>query len=321
MPSPSNVFGVAAEDQISRRRIERRRANAGDAIEVAHVERIIAAEQHAVGADFFDQEFEDRRLVHDGVVIEPPDRRGRTIGQIHLGFRTHVIGVLEAAGLVGHEAAAVRQADFQLPMPLQDAAEHQAGGGNRGVERQPDEILHVVGRQPLAGDAAMRMDEDERAELFRRRPERFERGIVEIAAVDVGADHGATQAEFGHGPAQLDRGLIRRLQRHAAEADETVGLSFDHTGNLFVLDHGTREPERRLAVVEESEHRRRQHLHVDAVGVHVAQPQAEVPDFRGHRVLHHAAVDLENDLRRADALEHWRNLRRFLGDAGASPLR
>ena len=139
-------------------------------------------------------------------------------------------------------------------------------------------------------------------------------GIVEIAAVDVGADHGAAQAELGHGPAQFGRGLLRRLQRHAAEADETVGLSFDDAGDLFILDCGAREPERRLAVVEESEHRRRQHLHVDAVGVHVAQAHAEIPDFRGHRVLHHAAVDLENDLRRADALEHRRDLRRFLGD-------
>ena len=57
----------------------------------------------------------------------------------------------------------------------------------------------------------MRMDEEEGAEFFRRGPERLERGIVEIAAVDVCADHGAAQAKLCHRAAQLTGRLLRRL--------------------------------------------------------------------------------------------------------------
>ena len=77
--SPSNAFRVAAEDQIARRRLDRRRAHAGDAIEVAHVERIIAAEQHAVGAGFSIRNSSADSGMHDGIVVEPADRRGRTV--------------------------------------------------------------------------------------------------------------------------------------------------------------------------------------------------------------------------------------------------
>ena len=40
-------------------------------------------------------------------------RRGRAVRQVHFGFRTDLVSVLEAPGLIGHEAAAMRQADFQ----------------------------------------------------------------------------------------------------------------------------------------------------------------------------------------------------------------
>ena len=57
-PSPSTRLRIAAEDQVACRRIDRCSAHAGDAIQVAHVERIVAAEQHAVGAGFLIEEFE-----------------------------------------------------------------------------------------------------------------------------------------------------------------------------------------------------------------------------------------------------------------------
>ena len=119
--------------------------------------------------------------------------------------------MLKPAGLVRHEAAAMRQADFQSRVALQHAAEHQTRGRDRRIERKPDEVLHVIRAKPLTEDTAMRMDKQEGTQVFRCRPERREHGVVEIAAVDVCADHGAAQAKLCHRTAQLVGRLLRRL--------------------------------------------------------------------------------------------------------------
>ena len=59
---------VAAEDKIARGRCDIQRLDARDTIEVAHVERIVAAEQHAIRPDTANQKFERRLRMKDGVV-------------------------------------------------------------------------------------------------------------------------------------------------------------------------------------------------------------------------------------------------------------
>ena len=74
------------------------------------------------------------------------------------------------------------------------AAEDQAGGGDGGVERIADQVLQVIGLQPVGAGDVVRMDEHEGAELFGGRPHRLEARIVEILAHDVGGEHRALAA-------------------------------------------------------------------------------------------------------------------------------
>ncbi len=174
--------------------------------------------------------------MHQRIEVEAADRSGGPVGKVHFGFRADVIGMLEAAGLVRHEAAAVRKADFKRRVALQHAAEHQTSAGNRGLERQSHEISHVIGAQAFGARAGRRMHKDEGAEPFRFGPERVERAIVEIAAVDMGADHGAAQAELRHCALELIGRRLRRLQRHGAEAEKASGMAAHDRRDLLVLE-------------------------------------------------------------------------------------
>ena len=127
----------------------------------------------------------------------------------------------------------------------------------------------------------MRVHEDERLQLVRRRPDRIKRRIVEVAAVDVGADLRAAQTEPAHGARELVGGALRMLQRQGREPHEALGMAIDDGGDLVVLQRRAGGAERGLLVVEEGVHGGAHRLHVDAVPVHVGEAQVEIPDFGG----------------------------------------
>ena len=160
----------------------------------------------------------------------------------------------------------------------------------------------------------MRVDENEGAQLVRRRPHRLECGIVEVLAVDVRADLGAAQTEHPHGAGELVRRSLRILQRQRGEPHEAIGIAVDHGGNLVVLQGRAGGAERRLLVVEEGVHGGADRLHRDAVVVHVGQAQIQVPTFPRHRPLHHLAPNLHDG--RAVGLRDQlrRHPRRFLAE-------
>src|SRR5712691_4789280 len=135
---------VAAEDQVAIVRGNRKLADARDAIEIPHVEGIIAAEQDVRRADRRDQEFERRPGMKNGVVEQAGDRVLRAVLKLDLGLGPDLETVPEAAGLIGQESAAVREADLEPGIVLDHAAEHEARARDGGLERQADEVLQVI---------------------------------------------------------------------------------------------------------------------------------------------------------------------------------
>jgi hypothetical protein len=158
------------------------------------------------------------------------------------------------------------------------------------------------------------MDQDEGAQLVGRRPDRIERGIVEVAAVYVRADLCATQPERPHRAAELGGRRLRVLQRQGGEPEEAIRVTRHHGCEAVVLQRRAGQAERALLVVEERLHRGADRLHVDAVAVHVDEPQIEVPALARHRALHHLAGNLHD--RRAVVLldELRRDPRRLAGE-------
>jgi hypothetical protein len=103
-----------------------------------HVERVIAADDHAVGAHAIDEMPRRLRIVRKRVEIEPSHQFGRRSLRIHLGLRPDVEAVDEAPDLIRNVAAAVRQQDPQLLQLVERAAEHEVRDHHRRVEREPD---------------------------------------------------------------------------------------------------------------------------------------------------------------------------------------
>src|SRR5579862_8809081 len=177
---------VTAENDVAVGRGDVRGTHLPHAFARAHIVRIIAAEEHPIGADRGNQKFQRRLGVQNGVVEEAVEKRRRRMLHMHLRLRPHLPAVHPAAALVGNEAAAVRHDEIELRVPLQHAAENQAGAGDGGVEWIADQVAEIIGAQPVgAGDIAG-MDHHEGVELFGRRPQRLKARIVEILAADIG---------------------------------------------------------------------------------------------------------------------------------------
>src|SRR6266545_8339902 len=136
---------IAAENQDTILRGDCQSLDACHAVEIAHVEGVIAAEQHAFRADRADQEFERLLGMEDRIVEQSPDRLLRIVLEIDLRLWSDIMTVPEASGLVGQEAAAVREAHLEHRVAFEHAAEHQARAGDRGLERQADEVFEIIG--------------------------------------------------------------------------------------------------------------------------------------------------------------------------------
>src|SRR5215472_17432116 len=107
-------------------------------------------------------------------------------------------------------------------------------------------LQHAVSFEP-AGSAefggALRMDENQRAELFGLGPEWMKFRVRQLLAVDAAANQCAPQSELLDRIFELLGGEIRVLQSHRREADEPVGLRRTNLGEFLVLqlDHLTGE--------------------------------------------------------------------------------
>src|SRR5262249_11549884 len=106
----------------------RQAANLCHALRHAHVERIVAAEQHAVGARIADEEFEHLFRVHDGIEIETLERLRWRFSKLAFRLCAHMPTVRETPGLVRSESPPMGEADLQRGMALEHAAEHETCG-------------------------------------------------------------------------------------------------------------------------------------------------------------------------------------------------
>jgi hypothetical protein len=114
------------------------------------------------------------------------------------------------------------------------------------------------------------MEQNEGAELRRRRPDRLELGIIEVFPRDVRPDLHSAQPERPHSVAKLVGGKLGRLHRDRGDGEKAVGMGLDHPGELFVLDAGEGRGELRRLGIKEGLRADRQHLRVDLRCRHVA---------------------------------------------------
>ena len=136
-------------------------------------------------------------------------------------------------------------------------------------------ILHAADQ---AG--AERMQEDHHAELLDAGKEFFQAGAGEIDAPDIGAELDAAKAELLDGAVQLGDGHAGVLQRHRAHAHQPVGMFRHHAGDVIVDHVAAIARHFRRRRIDEMAGIGRDHLHVDAVAVHVGETGVEIGQLR-----------------------------------------
>ena len=126
-----------------------------------------------------------------------------------------------------------------------------------------------------------RVNKERCAEVVGGLPEGLERLVVEVPAIHMGADLGAGVAGT-HGPLELARGGIGRLQRHGREACKAARKAGHEVGDVVVEEH--REVERLggLLVVGEHDRDGREHLRAHTRLVALPQPYGLVEAVRVH---------------------------------------
>src|SRR5262249_4207939 len=120
-----------------------------------------------------------------------------------------------AGGVGGKEATAVRRADLELRKAIERALEDQVRERDRRVERITNRVRQPAVAPEALGQVrrALRMDEDQHAELLGLSPERVKLRVGELVAGDARAHGGAAQAELVHAFLELLHREVRELER------------------------------------------------------------------------------------------------------------
>ncbi len=120
---PQELLGVRTQDQLGGVARQPRVPDGLDGIRVAHVEGVVAAQQHVLGRRFADKEAQRGRRVGNRVEVEPGEGNRDRLAERLPDLGPDLPATDEPAEVVGQVAAAVGQADDELRVTLEDAAE------------------------------------------------------------------------------------------------------------------------------------------------------------------------------------------------------
>ena len=233
-----------------------------------------------VGAPDLDQMLELALVEHDGVEIELLQIFRRLLLDGDAAILAMRPGVVEAAPIAGDIAAAMGDADLQFGKTFEIAVEHQLPDAQRGIQRMSDRVREIMILHAPDQAGAERMQEDHHVEFLDAGEEFFQARAGEVDTPDIGAEFDAAEAELFDGAVEFGNGHAGILQRHRAHAHQPVGMFCDHVGDM-VVDHMAAVARHfRRRRIDEMAGIGRDHLHVDAVAVHVGEPGLEIGQFR-----------------------------------------
>src|SRR6266849_1162271 len=229
-------------------------------------DRVIAAEHDLARADLRDQVAEPLGREDEGIEMELVEVFGRFLLQLDVRIavlRRDEAGMVGARRIGREIAAAVRGDDLEPGKAIERALEDQVL------------LADGVGEPAVALEAlvelrrALRVDEEDGAELLGLRPHRVKFRIGEVLVQHAGADRGAAQ------PLVLDGGLelldreVRILHGERGKGGEAVGARRAQLRELLVLqlDDGGGG----VAVLAIPERVDGEHLEIDRLGVHALE--------------------------------------------------
>ena len=125
---------------------------------------------------------------------------------------------------IGQGTAGVGETHGELGQPVEHTSEHEMGGGDGGVERIAEEIVQIVGSEPLRPDDPEGMQKHGQAQRGRSLEDGEEFRIGQLAAPHVGAHVYAADAGKLRRALELGEGAWPILKRHHGAAHEAIGV-------------------------------------------------------------------------------------------------
>src|SRR5262245_20623730 len=266
--------------------------NPGDRPVERHVVRPVCAEHDPVGADGVDQEAQRRLGVDDAVVVEASQIGARRLLELGARLGADLPAVIHPPDPEAGVAAAVAEDDLEIRALVHDAARHQGRERDRAIDQVADGVGQVIALRPRAhqGLAAL-MEEDQRAELLGRLPEGTELRLLERPAVDVIVDLDALEPDLRHAALELRDRRLDVLHGKRPEPRKPLRPSLRHRADLVVGGPRRGQGDLRVEVIVVEPDVRRDHVHVDAQRVHVAEPLLWRPPGARRKHLAPAADD------------------------------
>src|SRR5262244_847598 len=242
-------------------------------------DRMVGADYELAHAHFRGQVAQRLRREDQRVVVHRSEIFGRPL--LQRDSRVHVGGdaqaVVRARGVRGEVAAAVGRADLQPREAIERALEDQVRERDGRVERIADRVREPAVALEALGQVrrALRMDEDQYAELLGLGSEPVKLRVGELVAGDARAHGGAAQAELLHAFLELLHREVRELERDRGERDEALRVLRAEAGERLVLDLDHLLDDIALGPIPRRVNAER--LHVDALRVHLTD--AALTDF------------------------------------------
>ena len=267
----------------ARRRVQTRRADGLPDVLLAQRERVVGAEQHRRRAHHVDEVAQRPLVVHRRVDLEAVEVGARRRGRSAADEVATVPRVLQPAEQERERAATVGEADAQVGgEPVERAAEDHPVERQLRLGRHGDRPGEHPVFQPAAAEHVPRVHEDRGTERGAMGEERDEAIVVEVTVTDVVADLHALHP-VGEAALELLARQVGVLQRDLADRHEPAVAGRAQLEEGVVEDAGALHRLLGGATVGEQHRRRRHHLDVDAVAIHVGKAHRRVPAGRRHR--------------------------------------
>ena len=137
----------------------------------------------------------------------------------------------------------------------------------------------------------------------RRVPQRPKVRVIELAAVDVGANLHRADAEMIDDVIKLSDRRADILRRQRAHGREASGIGLDIGRHRFVLQAGPTRALERRQIVASHVGPCRDDLEADTGGVHAGKPVCEIAELVKERPQQRAAVERDTSIAFCVALE------------------
>lgn len=175
-----------------------------DRVGIAHLERVVGAEQDPVYPSQINQVADCVRLMQHRVEVEEAQSiggRGAHVFGNDLGLGHP--GTLHPPDLIRQETATVNDTHLEVGVALQDPGEEKTGNSNRALGGAADDVVQEVGREINPRQRIQGMQQQQTTLAGGLGPEWIELGSDQVEIAHHGADLDADHAKHFDGIAEL----------------------------------------------------------------------------------------------------------------------